>query len=124
MLCAGSLQSGERKEIMPVESNVDFVANQLANNRNPRQGYLIFTTGKLLSAKTFDLTTLTAGAATVWLGDAVTSSATLDAATGAADFSATASALAFHTVGGGGGITVLRNWMNRLVSLSSKQVQH
>jgi serine/threonine protein kinase len=114
MLCAGSLQSGERKEIMPVESNVDFVASQFAANGNPRQGYLIFTTGRMLSAKTFDLTTLTAGAATVWLGDTVTSAATLDAAIRAANFSATASALAFHTPDRGGRITVVRNWMNRL----------
>jgi serine/threonine protein kinase len=110
MLYAGSLQSAERKEIMPVESNVEFVAAP----GKPQQGYLLFTTGRVLSAKTFDLITLTAGAATIWLGDTVTSAGTLDAALSTADFSAIGSALAFHTPDRDGGITIIHNWMNRL----------
>jgi serine/threonine protein kinase len=110
MLCVGSLQSSERKEIMPVESNVEFVADPV----NARRGYLLFTTGSVLSAKTFDLNTLTAGAATVWLGATITSNATLEAALSTADFSAARNALALHTPDRDGGITIVRNWMNRL----------
>jgi eukaryotic-like serine/threonine-protein kinase len=110
MLYAGSLQSAERKEIMPVESNVEFVASR----GNGRQGYLIFTVGKALAAKTFNLDTLTAGAATMPLGDAVTSTGTLDAAISTGDFSVTGSALVFRAMGGNSGITVIRNWMKRL----------
>jgi hypothetical protein len=110
MLYAGSLKSEERKEIMPVESNVEFVASP----RNPRQGYLLFTQGRTLATRTFDLTTLTAGAAITSLGDAVTSAGTLDAAVSTAEFSATGSLLAFRPMDHKSGITVVRNWMNRL----------
>ena len=109
MLYAGSLDSGEGKAIMPVESNVEFVAGG-----SGRPGYLIFMAGKSLAAKTFDPDTLTPGAGTMPLGDAVITNGTVDAALSAADFSATASALAFRAPGGNGGITLLRDWMKPL----------
>jgi serine/threonine protein kinase len=107
-LYAGSLQSAGDKEIMPVESNVEFVAG---HGNRPR-GYLIFTIGKALAAKTFDADTLIAGAATMPLGEAIAWTGTLDAAIGAADFSVAGDALAFRALGGNGGITVIRNWMS------------
>jgi hypothetical protein len=110
MLYVGSLESAERKEIMPVESNVEFVSSR----RVAQQGYLVFTMGRVLTAKTFNLTTLNAGARTLPIGELVTSTGTIDAAVSTGDFSATKDLLAFRPMASRSGITVIRGWMDRL----------
>jgi eukaryotic-like serine/threonine-protein kinase len=109
MLYVGSLPSDEGKAIMPAESNVEFVAN----NRDTHLGYLVYQADDTLVARPFDLTTMTAAAAVVRLGEAARPTRAMDAAFSTADFSVTPSALALRSASNSG-IQLTRNWMARL----------
>jgi len=108
-LWAGSLDSPERKEVMPIESNFVFVPTQRGGI-----GYLLYLRDRVLVAQGFDSARLAPVGVPFPLGGAVTAIGMIGAAISNGDFSATDSVLTYR---GAGGVSLIQNWQAELRQL-------
>jgi serine/threonine protein kinase len=126
MLYAGSLNSGQREPIMPVESNVVFVPS----DANGPMGRLVFLRGHVLMAQSFDSGKLRVEGEAFPIAESVVANNAIGAVITIGEFSAAGNALAYRPVpnrpiipvglnlrpstgampAGIDGITVVRNW--------------
>jgi serine/threonine protein kinase len=106
-LWAGSLDSAERTEVMPMQSNFTFVPFTPGNP----QGYLIYLRDRVLVAQAFDSARLKPIAEPYALAPSVAASMAIGTLVSTGDFSATPTTLVYRA---GSAITVVRNWMPEL----------
>jgi serine/threonine protein kinase len=104
---AASLDSAERTEVMPMQSNFTFVPFTPGNT----QGYLVYLRGRILVAQAFDSAKLATIAEPYALAPSVAASTAIGTLVSTGDFSATPTTLVYRA---GSAITVLRNWMPEL----------
>jgi hypothetical protein len=106
MLYAGSLDSGQRIPIMPVESSVMFVPSGGAG----LMGHLVFARGRLLMAQPFDASRLRVQGGAFPITESVSVNNAVGAQVTIADFSAAGGALAYRPALTADAITVIQNW--------------
>jgi eukaryotic-like serine/threonine-protein kinase len=106
-LWAGSLDSAERTEVMPMQSNFTFVPNTPGS----AQGYLLYLRGRVLVAQAFDSDKLRPLADPYALAPSVAANTAIGTLVNTGDFSATLTALVYRS---GSAITVVENWMTDL----------
>jgi serine/threonine protein kinase len=126
MLYAGSLNSGQRVPILPVESNVVFVPSET----DRLMGRLVFLRGHVLMAQSFDASKLRVDGEAFPIAESVIGNNAIGAAVTIGEFSAAGGALAYRPLlnrttvpvafnlrpatgaapRGTDGITVIRNW--------------
>jgi hypothetical protein len=106
-LWAGSLDSAERTEVMPMQSSFTFVPV------TPRstQGYLVYLRDRVLVAQAFDSARLMPIADPYALAPSVAANTAIGTLVSNGDFSATPTTLVYRA---GNAITVVRNWMTEL----------
>jgi hypothetical protein len=104
VLWAGSLDSAERTEVMPMQSNFVFVPAAPDNIR----GYLVYLRDRVLVAQPFDSARLVSLAEPFALAPSVASSAALGASVSIGDFSATPATLIYRS---GSTTTVVQDWL-------------
>ncbi len=95
MLYAGSLDSPNRTPIMPVSSSVEFVSSRAGN----APGYLIFLSGRTLTAQAFDPAKLRTIGSAFPVAGPITSVNAVGTDLGVGDFSATGGTLAYRSAG-------------------------
>jgi serine/threonine protein kinase len=107
-LWAGSLDSAQRTEVMPMQSKFTFVPF------TPRdaQGYLVYLRDRVLVAQAFDSAKLKPIADPYALAPSVAANTAIGTLVSDGDFSATPTTLVYRA---GGAITVVRNWMQGVV---------
>jgi hypothetical protein len=103
-LWAGSLNSAERTEVMPMQSNFTFVPITPGNT----QGYLVYLRERVLVTQAFDSAKLRPLAEPYALAPSVAANTAKGALVNIGDFSATPTALVYRS---GSSITVVKNWM-------------
>jgi serine/threonine protein kinase len=120
-LYAGSLDSGDKRMIMPVESTALFVPS----SHDAEQGYLLYARSRTLLARPFHAASLTFAGDEFDIASPIISATALSGAVQVPDLSAGGNALAFRlapeatvlpvTFGliPAGGLTVVRNWMRK-----------
>jgi serine/threonine protein kinase len=106
MLNAGSLDSGQRIPIMPVESSVMFVPSE----GDGLKGHLVFARGRVLMAQPFDAARLRVEGGAFPIAESVSVNNAVGAQVTIADFSAAGGALAYRP-SSAGAITVNQNWI-------------
>jgi serine/threonine protein kinase len=114
MLNAGSLDSGQRIPIMPVESNAMF----LPSGGDGLMGHLVFARGRAMMAQPFDAARLRVEGGAFPIGESVSVNNALGAQVTIADFSAASGALAYRPAGADG-ITVIQNWTAGVLMVAS-----
>ncbi len=120
MLWAGSLDSGQRTPIMPVDSGVTFVPLHPSG----AAGYLVYLVQKSLVAQPFDSAKLQTTGQPVVIAGSVGGNMAMDANVMVGDYSVTPSTLAYRSAEGAtnaggtvrtaGQIVVVQNWMAAL----------
>jgi hypothetical protein len=106
-LWAGSLDSAERAEVMPMQSSFTFVPFTPRNT----QGYLVYLRDRVLVAQAFDSATLKPIAEPYALAPSVAANPASGSLVNIGDFSAAPTTLVYRA---GSAITVVRNWMTEL----------
>ena len=104
---AGSLDSAERTEVMPMQSSFTFVPFTPGNT----QGYLVYLRNRVLVAQAFDSAKLKPIAEPYALAPSVAANTAIGTLVSKGDFSATPTALVYRE---GSAITVVENWMTEL----------
>jgi hypothetical protein len=104
-LWAGSLDSPERKEVMPMQSTFTFVPVRAG----AAKGYLVYLRDRVLLAQPFDSARLATTGEPYALAPSVATNPTIGSAVDSGDFSATSATLAYRS---GMAVTVVRNWMS------------
>ena len=103
-LCAGSLDSPQRTEVMPLQTNFAFVPV----SNDGAIGYLLYLLDHVLVAQPFDSARLAPLAQPYALAPSVNANRALNAAVSIGDFSATPATLAYRS---GNAVTVVQNWL-------------
>jgi serine/threonine protein kinase len=103
-LWAGSLDSAQRTEVMPMQSKFTFVPFTSGDT----QGYLVYLRDRVLVAQAFDSARLKPIADPYALAPSVAANTAIATLVSDGDFSATPTTLVYRA---GGAITVVRNWM-------------
>jgi serine/threonine protein kinase len=106
-LWAGSLDSAERTEVMPIQSSFTFVPFTPGNT----QGYLLYLRDRVLVAQAFDSARLRPIAEPYALAPSVAANMAIGTLVNKGDFSATPTALVYRS---GSAITVVQNWMTEV----------
>jgi eukaryotic-like serine/threonine-protein kinase len=104
LLWAGSLDSAERTQVMPMQSNFAFVPATPGDAK----GYLVFLRDRVLVAQPFDSARLVPLAEPYALAPSVAANTAIGTLLSTGDFSATTDTLAYRS---GNAITVVQNWL-------------
>ena len=110
-LYVGSLDSPERVAVMPAPSNAAFVERPGKQG----EGYLVYVTNSILTARPFNWKTLKVSGEPSLLGESVTGDRAADADFSMANFSVAGNSLAFQRTGRERDrIVIVNNWMSGL----------
>ncbi len=103
-LWAGSLDSAQRTEVMPIDSNFAFVPEKPGATK----GRLLYLRDRMLVAQPFDSARLAPFGEPFAVAPPVASTGTIGSAVSIGDFSATPKVLTYRS---GNVVTVVRNWL-------------